>query len=396
MSSKDWLDKDYYKVLGVAKDAKAADIKKAFRKIARENHPDQHPGDKRAEQRFKEASEAHDILSDPDKRKEYDETRSLLGGGFRFQRPTGGASSSGTTSGFEDIFQRFTAGGSGPGPDLGDILGGFGNLFTNTAAGAGSATRRAASKPARRGADIEGTVSITFDQSVSGATVAVHMVSDDPCPACKGTGAKAGTMPRVCPTCSGSGVQPGSDLGASVPCKTCLGRGLLVDEPCSVCGGSGRAKSSQTMNVRIPAGVSDGQRIRIKGKGSKGENGGTAGDLYVTVHVGKHPVFGRSGFNLTVDVPVTYAEAVLGAEVNVPVFNGNPVRLRIPAFTPNGRTFRVRGKGVQQANAEYGDLLVTISVTVPETLSPEAKAALATYSELAVEPDPRTKLFEEA
>jgi molecular chaperone DnaJ len=393
MSSKDWLDKDYYKILGVAKDAKAADIKKAFRKIARENHPDQHPGDRQAEQRFKEASEAHDILSDADKRKEYDNARSLLGGGFRFQRSPGGAGAGGT-NGFDDVFQRFTAGGSGP--DLSDLLGGIGNLFGGATAQTGTSFRRSAPKPARRGADVESEVNITFAQAVEGATVSVNMISAAPCPTCKGTGAKAGTMPRVCTSCSGSGVEAGSSHSAAIPCKTCLGRGLLVDEPCSACAGSGRAKSSKTMSIRVPAGVLDGQRIRLKGKGSKGENGGATGDLYVTVHVGRHPVFTRSGANLSVEVPVTYVEAALGAEVSVPVWGGNPVRLRIPAGTPNGRTFRVRGRGVQKSNAEYGDLLATIAVTVPATLSPAAKAALEKYAELVLEPDPRAKLLEEA
>ncbi|MDR1354682.1 MAG: DnaJ domain-containing protein [Propionibacteriaceae bacterium] len=390
MSTKDWLDKDYYKVLGISKDAKAADIKKAFRKIARENHPDQHPGDTQAEQRFKAASEAHDVLSDSDKRKEYDEARSLLGSGFRFQRAASGGANT------DDIFSRFSAGGSSVGSDLGDILGGIGNLFMGSSGGGASSFRRSAPQPARRGADIEGQVSISFAEAVTGATVAVNMVSAAPCQVCKGTGAKAGTMPRVCPDCSGSGVRSGAAASSATPCKTCLGRGLLVEEPCGACGGSGRAKSAKTMNVRVPAGVLDAQRIRLKGKGSKGENGGAAGDLYVTVHVGRHPVFGRSGGNLSVEVPLTYVEAVLGAEVSVPVFNGSPVRLRIPANTPNGRTFRVRGKGVQKANAEYGDLLVTVSVVVPETLNPAAKAALEKYAAVVAEPDPRVKLFEEA
>ncbi len=378
MSSKDWLDKDYYKVLGVSKDAKPAEIKKAFRKIARENHPDQHPGDKAAETRFKEASEANDILSDPDKRKEYDEARSLFGGGgFRFPRGGQGGGQS-----MEDIFRM--AGNADGG--LGDL---FGNLF-----GQGAQTQRRPAR-ARRGSDVEGDVSISFDESVDGTTVGMQMVSDDACAACRGTGAKAGTVPHVCPTCSGSGMQTNTSGGmlTTTPCKECGGRGLVVDDPCQVCNGSGRARSSKTMQVRIPAGVTDGQRVRIKGKGGAGENGGANGDLYVNVKVRPHPIFGRKGDNLTVTVPVTFPEATLGAEIEVPTLKTGPVRLRIPAGTPNGRTFRVRGKGVAKANGERGDLLATVEVAVPKTLSADAKTALEGFVAAVNEPNPRASLL---
>ena len=378
MSSKDWLDKDYYKVLGVSKDAKPAEIKKAFRKIARENHPDQHPGDKAAETRFKEASEANDILSDPDKRKEYDEARSLFGGGgFRFPRGGQGGGQS-----MEDIFRM--AGNADGG--LGDL---FGNLF-----GQGAQTQRRPAR-ARRGSDVEGDVSISFDESVDGTTVGMQMVSDDACAACRGTGAKAGTVPHVCPTCSGSGMQTNTSGGmlTTTPCKECGGRGLVVDDPCQVCNGSGRARSSKTMQVRIPAGVTDGQRVRIKGKGGAGENGGANGDLYVNVKVRPHPIFGRKGDNLTVTVRVTSPEPTLGAEIAVPTLKTGPVRLRIPAGTPNGRTFRVRGKGVAKANGERGDLLATVEVTVPKTLSADAKTALEGFVAAVNEPNPRASLL---
>lgn len=382
MSAKDWLDKDYYKVLGVSKDAKPADIKKAFRKIARENHPDQHPGDQAAEQRFKEASEAHDILSDPDKRKEYDETRSLLGGGgFRFPRGGGGAPGASV----EDLFRN-----AGPDGGLGDLLG---NLF-----GQGAAPRR--SNRPRRGSDVEGQVEISFEESVDGTTVGVQMVSDEACPACRGTGAKPGSTTRVCPSCQGSGMEAAAAGGgmfmSSQPCHECHGRGVLIDDPCDLCHGSGRARSAKTMQVRIPAGVTSGQRVRIKGKGGAGENGGEPGDLYVGVTVRPHPVFGRTGDNLTVKVPITFPEATLGAEIEVPTLAGPPVRLRIPANTPNGRTFRVRGKGVAKPRGERGDLLATVEITIPATLSDEARAALESYSALAAQPNPRTSLLAEA
>jgi len=380
MSTRDWVEKDYYKTLGVPKDAKPDQIKKAFRKIARENHPDQHPGDKSAEQRFKEASEAHDVLSDPDKRREYDEQRSLFGSGFRF--PRGGGAPGGGASG-EDVFR--TMGDAG----LGDLLG---NLFGQAGAGG---VRRTTRGP-RRGSDVEGEVTIGFNQAVEGTTVGVQMTSDDACPACRGTGAKAGTMPRVCPTCQGSGMQQSTSGGVfqvTEPCRECRGRGLIVDNPCEVCHGSGRTQSRHTMQVRIPAGVTDGQKIRIKGKGSAGENGGSAGDLYVIVHVRPHPVFGRQGDNLTVTVPVTFAEAALGAEVEVPILGGGSVKLRIPAGTPNGRTFRIRGRGVTKSTGEKGDLLAAVDVQVPGHLPDEARSALQAYAEAAREPNPRNELL---
>jgi len=383
MSTKDYFDKDYYKILGVTKDAKPADIKKAFRKIARDNHPDAHPGDKKAEQRFKEASEANDILSDVDKRKEYDDTRRLMGAGFRYPGSAGPRASAPNAGfgNFSDIF-----GGAGGPENLSDLLGG---LFGGARTTRPSTTRPSPSR-ARRGSDIEGEVTIDFKRAIEGATVAVSMVSDTPCQACRGTGAKTGSVPKVCAACQGTGMV-GSGIGE--PCPECHGRGLIVDAPCPVCHGSGRAPSNKTMQVRIPAGVDDGQRIRIKGKGGAGENGGPAGDLYVTVHVASHPVFGRKGHNLTIDLPVTYSEATLGAEVDVPTLGGMPVRLRIPPGTPSGRTFRVRGKGVADSTGERGDLLATVQIVVPPSLSQDAKEALQAFKAAASEKDPRADLL---
>ncbi|MGD7733123.1 molecular chaperone DnaJ [Propionibacteriaceae bacterium G57] len=383
MSTKDWLEKDYYKVLGVSKDARPEDIKKAFRKLARENHPDQNQGDKSAEKRFKEISEANTILSDPAKRKEYDQQRSLFGGGgFRF--PGAGGATGGGSTNVNDLFRHATATGDS---NLGDI---FGNLF-----GTGPAPRRNTRSP-RRGSDVEGEVTIDFTDAISGATVGVQMISEQACEACRGTGAKAGTMPRVCPTCQGSGMQAsqaGGVFSVTEPCKDCRGRGMIVDDPCEVCNGSGRGRSSRTMQVRIPAGVSDKQRIRIKGKGGPGENGGAAGDLYVVVHVRPHKIFGRSGDNLTINVPVTFAEASLGATIEVPTLNGAPVKLKLAAGTPNGRTLRVRGKGSTKADGTKGDLLVTVEVEVPDHLSDEARKALDDYAKAVGESNPRAGLF---
>ena len=390
MSTKDWIEKDYYKVLGVAKDAKPEEIKKAYRKLARDNHPDQNPGNPAAEQRFKEVSEANDVLSSSDKRKEYDEARRLFGGGgFRFPG-SGGSRTQGGPS-MDDLFRN--GGGTADG-GLGDL---FGGLFGGNAGATGARTQRfSTARGPRRGSDVEGEVRVDFTDSVAGVTVGMQMVSDAPCDACHGTGAKAGTVPRVCPTCEGSGMQTSASGGVfavTEPCRDCRGRGMVVDDPCPVCHGSGRGRSTKTMQVRIPAGVTDGQRIRLKGKGGAGENGGAAGDLYVLVHVQPHPIFGRKADNLTLTAPVTFNEAALGAQIEVPTLDGGPVRLRVPQGTPNGRTFRVRGKGVTKRDGSRGDLLVSVEVVVPQALSEKAREALAVYGEAIGSADPRAKLF---
>ncbi|MET7616139.1 molecular chaperone DnaJ [Streptomyces sp. NPDC005408] len=393
MSTKDFVEKDYYKVLGVPKDATEAEIKKAYRKLAREFHPDANKGDAKAEERFKEISEANDILGDPKRRKEYDEARTLFGnGGFR--AGPGGAGGPGGSFNFDlgDLFggaQGGTQGGAGGfGGGLGDV---FGGLFNR---GAGTGTR---TQP-RRGQDIESEVTLSFTEAVDGATVPLRMSSSAACKACSGTGDKNGT-PRVCPTCVGTGqVSRGGSGSFSLtdPCVDCKGRGLIAQDPCDVCKGSGRARSSRTMQVRIPAGVSDGQRIRLRGKGAPGERGGPAGDLYVVVHVDAHPVFGRKGDNLTVSVPVTFAEAALGGEVKVPTLGGPPVTLKVPPGTPNGRTMRARGKGAVRKDGTRGDLLVTVEVAVPKELSDKAKEALEAYREATADEDPRAELFQAA
>ena len=378
MSNGDWVEKDFYKVLGVSKEASAEEIKKAYRKLARLNHPDSNGGSNAAEDRFKAISEAYSVLSDPDKRKAYDEQRSLFGsGGFRF--PRGGTGTGGTTFDLGDLFGQSNGG-------LGDILGG---IFT------GGGRTRTSAQP-RRGADVETEVTIGFEQAVDGVTVPLRMTSDTPCPVCSGTGARSGTLPKVCPTCEGTGMQPTSQGGVfamTEPCRDCRGRGLIVEDPCPVCHGSGRGTSTRTMQVRIPAGVRDGQRIRLRGKGAAGERGGPAGDLYVTVHVHPHQLFGRSGDNLTLTVPVTFEEAALGAEIKVPTLGGAPVTVRIPPGTPNGRTFRVRGRGALRRDGSRGDLLVTVDVVVPKHLDDSAREALLAYRDAAGEADPRAPLF---
>ncbi|OUZ07668.1 molecular chaperone DnaJ [Aeromicrobium sp. PE09-221] len=374
----DWATKDYYKTLGVKKDASAADIKKAYRKLARDNHPDSHPGDTAAEERFKEVSEAYSVLGSAEKRKEYDEQRSLFGqfkGGF----PGGGGGFPG--GGGSTTMNDF---------DLSDLLGGF------FGGGGGRGGRRRQPQP-RRGEDLESEATITFQQSVDGATLPLRLTSDEACPTCHGTGAEPGTVPKVCPKCQGSGMQTGTSGGVfamTEPCSQCRGRGLIVEHPCSTCSGSGRAPSSRTIHVKIPAGVKDGQRIKLKGKGGKGDAGAPNGDLFLVVHVEQHPLFGRKGSDLTVTVPVAFDEAALGAQISVPTLDGPPVKIKVPAGTPTGRTFRARGKGGTKKGGERGDLLVTIEVQVPRELTDEQRAAVEAFRAARGSEDPRASLFD--
>jgi molecular chaperone DnaJ len=382
MSQADWANKDFYRVLGVKKDADQAAIKKAYRKLARENHPDSKPGDKAAEDRFKEVAEAYDVIGDPDKRQQYDEMRSVFAGG-------------GFPGGFPGGFGggRTTTGDMGGGFDISDLLGG---LFGG-GGGFGGGTGRTRTARPQRGADVETEVTLPFTDAVDGTTVSLRLQSDAPCPTCSGTGGKPGTRPHVCPTCDGAGMVVSTVGGAfsmNETCPTCHGRQLVYDEPCPTCHGSGRGLSSRTVSARIPAGVKDGQKIRLRGKGAAGEHGGPAGDLLVTVHVTPHRLFGRKGDNLTLTVPVSFDEAALGAEVKVPTLNGSPVTLRIAPGTPNGRVLRVRGRGATRKDGSRGDLLVTVEVQVPPTLDDAARAAVTAYREATAGADPRAGLFE--
>ncbi|WP_327088153.1 molecular chaperone DnaJ [Nonomuraea sp. NBC_01738] len=392
MSTKDYLEKDYYAVLGVPKTATADEIKKAYRKLARQYHPDTNQGDVAKEAKFKEISEANDILSDVKRRKEYDEARTLFGSGVGGQRPGGG----GFPFDFGDLFGgtagQQQGGGHGAGERLGDL---FGGLFNR---GGGSAGRTTSGTRPRRGQDIESEVTLTFTEAVEGSTVSLRLTSSAACGACTGTGAKAGTTPRVCPTCEGTGAASRNlgNFAFSEPCRDCKGRGLLVDDPCPVCEGSGRAKSTRTIQARIPAGVADGQRVKLKAKGAPGENGGPAGDLYILTHVKSHDVFGRAGDNLTITVPVTFTEAALGAEIKVPILKGLPVTLRIPAGTPNGRTFRVRGRGVARKDGTKGDLLASVEVVVPKTLDEKSRDLLTEFNTASASDDPRADLIQRA
>ena len=400
MSTKDYVEKDYYKAIGVPKDASQGDIKKAYRRLARELHPDKNPGDAKAENKFKEVSEAYDVLSDPTRRKEYDEARALFGsGGFG----PGGFSPSGHRSGstpgtggvpfdLGDLFagsasRSGTAGGGGGAGGFSDLLGGL--FGSGRGGGAGGAGRRPGAPT--RGADVETEVTLDFTEAVSGVTLPLQLASPATCRTCGGNGARPGTSPRTCSVCLGSGLVTRNQgaFAFSEPCRECRGTGHIIDDPCPDCRGTGVTTQSRSITVKVPAGVADGQRIRVAGKGSPGVRGAPAGDLFVRVHVRPHDLFGRKGDDLTLVLPLTFPEAALGSTVRVPTLTG-AVSLKVPAGTSSGRTFRVRGKGVPARN-RTGDLLVTVDVAVPVDLGPEAREALEKYA--AAQPDdPRPHL----
>ena len=388
MTQRDWIEKDFYRELGVASGATQDEIKKAYRKLARELHPDANPGDATAENRFKAVSEAYGVLSDPEKRREYDETRALFAGG----RVPGGA---GFPGGFGAGGQTFDLGdlfgGAGGGGGLGDILG---NVFAGAGGRPGAA--RAGSR-AQRGADVESELTLDFDQAVRGAEVPIRLSSPGRCERCGGTGAKPGSTPRQCPTCDGVGLVSRSQgaFAFSEPCRDCRGTGRIIDDPCPECGGDGVSTRTRSLTVRVPAGVDDGQRIRLPAQGEPGRGGAPAGDLYVKVHVTPHRLFGRSERNaddLTLTVPVTFQELALGSTLTVPTLDST-VSLRIPAGTASGRTFRVRGRGVHRKDGRTGDLLVTVEVAVPNRLDDAAQEALQAYAEATKSFDPRAELL---
>jgi molecular chaperone DnaJ len=365
---REWFEKDYYDELGVASDATEKEITRAYRKLAKQYHPDANAGDAKAEERFKDISAAHDVLGDAEKRKEYDEVRAMVASGVG---PGGfGGQGGGFGGGFGPGNVRFENVG-----DLGDLGGIFGNLFGGRGQG-----RRGRGAPAgpQRGHDIETELHLDFLDAVHGVTTAVNITSEATCHVCNGSGAKPGTFPETCGTCGGSGavaVDQGP-FSFSQVCPTCGGRGTIVKDKCKNCKGRGIEVRPRTVKVRIPAGVDDGQRIRVKGRGTPGPNGGPSGDLYVVVHVEPHPVFARSGkWDLTVKVPITFPEAALGAQVKVPTLDA-PVTVKVPPGTQSGKTVRVRGRGIPRASGDPGALLVTFDVVVPTELDDAAKKAV--------------------
>ncbi|WP_018833522.1 molecular chaperone DnaJ [Salinispora tropica] len=370
MSSKDWIEKDYYAALGVGKAASADEIKKAYRQLARESHPDRNPGDAKAEERFKAASEAYTVLGDDAKRREYDEMRSLFGSGAFRRNARGAGQPGGAPFDVGDLF------GGAAGGDRRFSGAGFQDLFGSIFPGGGGT----ASRGPARGRDVETEVALDFGDAIRGVTLPLTLRTPGVCDTCHGDGAKPGTQPRACPTCRGAGVTTRNQgsFSFSEPCSDCQGVGTVVDEKCPECQGTGGVTKNRTLNVRFPAGVADGQRIRLAGRGEPGARGGPAGDLFIQVKVSPDDLFGRAGDDLTLTVPITFAEAVLGTDLRVPTFDG-AVTLRVPPGTPSGRVLRARGKGVVRTAGRAGDLLVTLEVTVPAKLSEEARAALETF-----------------
>jgi molecular chaperone DnaJ len=374
MAQREWVEKDFYKELGVSSDASAKDIKTAYRKLASDLHPDKNPD---GAERFKAVSEAYSVLSDDAKRKEYDETRRLFaGGGFgrRFNGGGGGDFAGGFGVGSDgaefNLNDLFDAAGRSGGNNIGDL---FGGLF-----GRGAQPRP--SRP-RRGNDLETETELDFMEATKGVAMPLRLTSPAPCTNCHGSGARPGTSPKVCPTCNGAGVinRNQGAFGFSEPCTECRGSGSIIEHPCDECKGTGVTTRTRTINVRIPPGVEDGQRIRLAGQGEAGLRGAPSGDLYVTVHVRPDKVFGRDGDDLTVTAPVSFSELALGTTLSVPTLDGK-VGVRVPKGTTDGRILRVRGRGVPKRSGGQGDLLVTVKVSVPPNLEGAAKEALEAYA----------------
>ncbi len=361
------MARDYYEVLGVGRGASAEEIKKAYRKLARENHPDRNPDNPRAEERFKEVQGAYDTLSDPDKRREYD-----AGGRF------GGIGG----------FGRGAPGGPGGfGADIGDI---FSTLFRRGDPGP--------QQPAR-GRDLETEVNLSFRQAMEGTEVAVTVPKQSTCKTCSGTGAKPGTMPVTCPRCNGRGIDSESQgfFSISQPCPRCGGAGQVIEDPCSTCGGSGLTMQRKRYRVRIPAGVRDGSRIRVRGKGEDGARGAPPGDLYVVTRVQPSPVFRqRDDGNLEVTVPITVPEAIQGGTIEVPTLNGTK-RIRIPAGTQHGTVQRLRGEGPPKpGDRGRGDILYRLEVEMPRELNTDQRRALDAFAEAINDHNPRERLLRDA
>ena len=359
---------DYYKTLGVDRKASADEIKKAYRKLARKYHPDTNQ-DAGAEDRFKEISEAYDVLGDPEKRKAYDRG----GGAFGAGGPFGGA-------------------GGAPAGDFGSFSDILSNIFGPGGAPAGRGPR---TKPATEaGRDLETTVSLSFDQAIEGAQVPVTVPTHAPCPTCRGTGARPGTSPRVCPVCQGRGVESEGQGLFSItrPCSRCGGTGTVIEDPCPTCEGQGRLRELKKYRVNIPAGVKDGSRIRLPGKGEAGLRGGPPGDLYVVCQVSESPVFARKGDHLEVEVPLTIPEALRGAEIEVPTLDGRK-RLRVPAGTKHGTIQRLRGEGPPLLGSRgRGDIRYRFVIDVPDELTREQEKAVEKLSEV-MNGNPRARLF---
>ncbi len=352
--------RDYYEILGVSKTASEQDIKQAYRKLALKYHPDRNKGDKESEEKFKEATEAYEVLREPKKRASYDKFGHEGVSGFEgFGR--------GAYSDFSDIFGDF---------DFGDIFEGFfGSAF-----GAKGRTKRG-----RRGSDIQYDLSITLEEAATGKEIQIKIPRNEACETCQGTGSKAGTKPTVCPVCNGSGQirQTQGFFSITQACYKCKGEGKIISSPCGSCGGSGLKVHKRTITVKIPAGVESGSRLKITGEGEQGPNGGTRGDLYVVIHVQNHPNFERHGNDIISIVEVSFPMMCLGGEIEVPTISGNVAKMKIPPGTENGQVFRLKGNGIPYLGSYgRGDQLVKINIRVPKKLSPRQKELLKEFSTL--------------
>jgi molecular chaperone DnaJ len=368
--------RDPYKTLGVDKKASDEEIKKAYRKLARQYHPDRNPDDASAEERFKEVQEAYSILSDAEKRKRYDSGGGIFGGfdpsAFRRGGAGGAAGPGGFGGGFSDILSDLFGGGGG--------AGGPGGVRTAP----------------ERGRDLETEVHISFEQAMEGAQVPVAVTVSAPCPTCNGTGAAPGTSPTVCSRCHGRGIeQQGQGLfSISQPCSKCGGTGTEIKDPCPTCHGSGQTRQVKRYRANVPAGVKDGSRVRLAGKGEAGRRGGPAGDLYVVTRVTDSAIFRRKGENLEVDVPITIPEAIRGATVEVPTLNGSK-RIRVPAGTQHGSVQRLRGEGPPKLGGRgRGDIHYRLTIDVPRSLNRKQKQAVDSLADVMDGENPREKLFE--
>ncbi len=351
--------KDYYEILGVKKDASTDDIKKAFRRLARKHHPDAGG----SEERFKDINEAYEVLSDPEKRKQYDQFGQYFSGGV----PPGGG-----PTGWPQGGATYTN------VDIGDL----GDLFGDIFGGAGDFGRSGKSS-ARRGRDLTYEVTLSFDEALKGVSKKIEVQRAEKCPTCKGTGAKPGTSPTTCPKCGGTGhISQGQGMFAfSRTCPRCGGTGKVIEHPCTTCKGTGVVTRLKPVTVNIPPGATDGGKLRFKGKGEPGQNGGPPGDLYVVTHIRRHPYFERKGADVYLDLPVTFAEAALGAEITIPTPSGEKVKLKIKPGTQDGKVFRLRGKGAPKLKGKgKGDLKVRVHVVVPTKLTSEEKEMLKRFA----------------
>jgi molecular chaperone DnaJ len=370
---------DLYKLLGVGKNASDEEIKKAYRKLARQYHPDRNPGDAKAEERFKEISAAHDVLADPDKRKAYDQGTGpfAAGGGFDPSAFGGGS--------FSDILSNLFGGGAAGGPGGPGGAAGRGGRAGGTAGG----------RPRQqRGRDLETEVSLSFAEAVEGAQVSLSIPTSTPCETCHGTGAKPGTAPKVCPVCQGRGVESQGQGFFSItqPCSRCSGSGTIIETPCATCNGSGARRTIKRLRVNVPAGVREGSRVRIAGKGEPGANGGGPGDLFVITRVADSPVFKHVGDHLEVEVPLTVVEALRGATVEVPTLHGSK-RLRVAPGTKHGTVQRLRGEGSPKLGGKgRGDIHYRFTIELPAQLTPEQQQAVDQLAEV-MNGNPRDRLF---